>query len=59
MARGASEKNQKSSKRGGALLIKNDRYTLIISNLRLVHLPLKTSAPYHTVLGGGAHFAIF
>ena len=39
--------------------MKNDLYTLIISDLRLVHLPLKTSAPYLPVLGGGARFVIF
>ena len=32
---------------------------MIISDLRLVHLPLKTSAPHHSVLGGGARFVIF
>ena len=32
---------------------------MIISDLRLVHLPPKTSAPYLPVLGGGARFVIF
>ena len=52
-------KKSREFKEGGALLIKNGLYTLIISDLHLVYLPLKTSAPYHSVLGGGARFAIF
>ena len=59
MTRGASEKKSRELKEGGALLIKNDLFTLIISDLRLVHLPPKTSAPYLLVLGGGARFVIF
>ena len=51
-------KKSREFKEGGALLMKNDLYTLIISDLRLVHLPLKTSAPHHPVLGGGARFVI-
>ena len=52
-------KKSRELKEGGALLMKNGLYTLIINDLRLVHLPLKTSAPHHPVSGGGARFVIF